>query len=82
MRVAQNAQSASRSRFFFIRSVCLHQRITDGDLQVVHVPDPENPADFLTKFVSGPKTDASAAYCMGSIESNGAKETSTPRERA
>lgn len=67
MRVAQNAQSAARSRFFLIRSVCLHQRITDGDLQVVHVPDPENPADFLTKFIGGQKTEASAAYCAGRI---------------
>lgn len=56
-----------RLRRNLIRSVCLHQRITDGDLQVVHVPDPENPADFLTKFVGGPKTDALAAYCAGCI---------------
>lgn len=64
-RVAQNAQSAQSSRFFLIRSTCLHQRITDGELTVLHVPDPQNPSDFLTKLVDETKTTASIAYASG-----------------
>ena len=64
-RVAKNANSAASSRFFLIRSTCLHQRITDGELTVLHVPDPENPSDFLTKFIDAKKTAASVAYAAG-----------------
>ena len=64
-RVAANAQAATASRFFLIRSTCLHQRITDGELSVFHIPDPENPSDFLTKFIGAAKTEASVAYASG-----------------
>ena len=60
-----NAQAATASRFFLIRSTCLHQRITDGELSVFHIPDPENPSDFLTKFIGAAKTEASVAYASG-----------------
>ena len=73
-KVSQNAQSATRSRYFLIRSACLHQRIADGEVCVVHVPDPENPSDYLTKFIGAEKTASSiatlldrqaAAFCKG-----------------
>ena len=64
-RVAQNASSAVNSRYFLIRSTCLHQRVTDGELTVLHVPDPENPSDFLTKFIDATKTNASVNYAAG-----------------
>ena len=64
-RVAQNASSAVNSRYFLIRSTCLHQRVTDGELTVLYVPDPENPSDFLTKFIDASKTNASVAYAAG-----------------
>jgi hypothetical protein len=64
-RVAQNANSAASSRFFLIRSTCLHQRITDGELTVLHVPDPQNPSDFLTKFIEAKKTKESVEYATG-----------------
>jgi hypothetical protein len=64
-RVALNAHAASSSRYYLIRSVCLHQRVADGDLTVVHTPDPENPSDYLTKFIPVDKTNASIRYSMG-----------------
>ena len=64
-KVSQNAQSATRSRYFLIRSACLHQRIADGEVSVVHVPDPENPSDYLTKFIGAEKTASSIAYSIG-----------------
>ena len=64
-RVALNAHAASSSRYYLIRSVCLHQRVADGDLTVVHTPDPENPSDYLTKFIPVDKTNASVRYSMG-----------------
>ena len=63
--MSQNAQSATRSRYFLIRSACLHQRIADGGVSVVHVPDPENPSDYLTKFIGAEKTASSIAYSIG-----------------
>ena len=49
-RVARNANSAVASRYFLIRSTCLHQRITDGELTVGHVVDPENRAVTRTQM--------------------------------
>ena len=64
-RVAQNAQSSNASRYYLIRSTCLHQRVEDGDVTVLYVPDPQNPSDFLTKFIGTAKTAASIAYASG-----------------
>ena len=63
--VSNEARASARSRFFLIRQHCLHQRVADGHLVVVHIPDAENPSDFLTKFVPEAKTAASVAYAMG-----------------
>ena len=64
-RVAQNAQSSSRSRYYLIRSACLHQRVADGEITVAHVRDEENPADFLTKTIPSAKTEDSICYALG-----------------
>ena len=64
-RVAQNAQSSARSRYYLIRSTCLHQRVADGSISVAHVPDAENPSDFLTKTIPSDKTEASIRYALG-----------------
>jgi hypothetical protein len=74
-RVARNANSAVASRHFLIRSTCLHQRITDAELTVGHVVDPENPSDFLTKFIDDKKTTASIAYAAGSAHPTLANES-------
>ena len=64
-KVCENAQASSKSRYFLIRSACLHQRVADGELHVVHIPDTENPSDFLTKFIPVAKTEASVKYVTG-----------------
>ena len=66
-RVCQNAQSAARSRYFLIRLACLHQRVSDGELCIVHIPDPQNPSDFLTKFIPTAKTNTSVQYASGQL---------------
>ena len=66
-KVCQNAQSAARSRYFLIRLACLHQRVSDGELNIVHIPDPQNPSDFLTKFIPTPKTNMSVQYASGQL---------------
>jgi hypothetical protein len=63
--VAQRAQSAARSRYFLVRQTCLMQRSREGAVTVLHIPDPENPSDFLTKFIKDAKTRASIAYAAG-----------------
>ena len=65
-RVSQQVKASSRSRYFLIRQACLHQRVADGEIQVAHVSDAQNPSDFLTKFIGKDKTEASIAYAMGS----------------
>ena len=64
-RVCQNAQSSSRSRYYLVRAVCLHERIASGEVAVVHVNDPSMPADFLTKAIPAAKTAASVKYASG-----------------
>ena len=38
------------------------QSVKCGDITLRHIPDPLNPADFLTKFVGGPKLKQSLAF--------------------
>ena len=64
-RVAQNAQSSAHSRYYLIRSMCLHQRVADGEISVAYVPDAENPSDFMTKSIPEAKTEASICYAIG-----------------
>ena len=59
-KVSQNAQSATRSRYFLIRSACLHQRIADGERTRAR---PREPVGLpLTKFIGAEKTASSIAY--------------------
>ena len=43
------------------------QRVKDGEITLVHVKDVENPSDFLTKWVSQLKYNASIAYVTGCL---------------
>ena len=61
-RVCNNAQSASRSRHFLIRYAAVQRYIAQGDVAVQHIPDAENPSDFLTKWVGKRKLQASLRY--------------------
>ena len=40
----------------------LLQRVQMGENDVRHIPDAENPADFLTKWLAGPKFIRSVKY--------------------
>ena len=51
---------------FLRRYGVLKQRIADGDVSVIHVPDEHMPADFLTKFIPASKVDASVNYLTNS----------------
>ena len=53
---------------FALAALCLRryltflQRLKRGEVEVGHVPDAENPSDFLTKFVPREKAAASIAF--------------------
>ena len=64
--VAANAASAQRSRHFLRRYFALRQRIAAGECRVVKIDDANMPADFLTKWLSGPKFRTSVAYATNS----------------
>jgi hypothetical protein len=54
--------SATRSRHFLRRYYLCVQRIKAGRAVIGHVPDTENPADFMTKWVNKAKIEASLSY--------------------
>ena len=57
--------SAARSRHFLRRYYTFLQRVKLGEVTLKHVPDEENPADFLTKpFKSAPSFFAMRAIIM------------------
>ena len=66
MQVSMRRGGSNRSRHLLRRYIVLQQRIREGECYVVHVPDPENPSDFLTKWVSAEKLRRSLAYVTGS----------------
>ena len=70
-RVAQNVDSAQRSRYFLVRYACLHQRIADGDFLCLFTHDPNNPSDFLTKTgINIEKVNDSIAYAIGACNAS------------
>lgn len=64
--IATQTGSPSRVRHALRRYLILQQRVRGGVVKMGHVPDPENPADFLTKFVSARKLEASLVYLTNS----------------
>ena len=61
LQVASRTGTSRRSKHLLRRYYVLMQRIADGEVRLVHVPDEENPSDFLTKWVSA----ASLRYATG-----------------
>ena len=43
-RVLTNQNASTKSRYFLIRQHCLHERISEGLIRAVYVPDPQNPS--------------------------------------
>ena len=62
--MAEEVKASAKSRYFLICQACLHQRVADGEITVVHVSDEQNPSDFLTKSVPHFKAELSARYAM------------------
>ena len=60
--IAAGIALPSRSRHCLRRYLTFLQRLRRGEVDVGHVPDVENPSDFLTKWVSREKTNASLEY--------------------
>ena len=60
--VASTWGTAKAARHFIRKYWTVMQRVKDGHVFIGHVTDAENPADMLTKFVSGKKYKASLAY--------------------
>ena len=54
--------TASRSRHFLRRYYAFLQRVKAGEVAIGHVPDSDNPADFLTKWLPAPKFNRSIEY--------------------
>eukprot|EP00966_Prymnesium_polylepis_P278054 6424880-Prymnesium_polylepis.1 len=77
MQVATGRGAASRSRHLLRRYYTLMQRIQSGRINVVHVPDAENPSDFVAKL------RASLAYVTGAVRRpKGAVERAIGKRRA
>ena len=47
--ISSNPVTEKRSKHIDIRFHYIRERITEGDIEVLHVPGTENPADILTK---------------------------------
>ena len=65
MLVARDSGSAARSRHFLRQYYTLRQLQARGTTDIQHVPDVENPSDFLTKWLKTEKRDASMDYATG-----------------
>ena len=60
--IASGRALPSRSRHCLRRYTSFLQRVRRGDVEIGHVPDPQNPSDYLTKWVSKEKTAMSVAF--------------------
>ena len=62
VRVANDPKSAGRLRHAMRRFAVLQERVKEGKVKVVFVPDAQNASDFMTKWVPASKLKASVAY--------------------
>ena len=66
--VSEGESSAGRVRHILLRWMNIRARIAQGMIMVRHVKTAENPADWLTKWVSTAALEASLAYVTNSAE--------------
>ena len=66
-RVARRRGTTVKVRHQLRRWQALTARIVRGLVKVVHVPDIQMPVNFLTKWVTGKKVDASVSYLTNGI---------------
>ena len=62
--VANRQGAAANLKHALRRWELLTARIDSGLLKLVHIPDPEMPADFLTKWVTAKKIQKSLDYLI------------------
>ena len=62
VRVSNDPKAAGRLRHALRRYAVLQERVKAGEVIVKHIPDPQNAADFLTKWVGIKKLKESVAY--------------------
>ena len=60
--IASGRSQPSRARHCIRRYTAFLQRVTAGDVEVGHVRDVDNPADFMTKMVPKEKIERSLDY--------------------
>ena len=60
--IASGQAIPARSRHCLRRYLTFLQRVHAGDVTIGHVADPENPADFMTKWVPAKKAETSIDY--------------------
>ena len=58
-KVGSGTGHPTRARHFLRRYYGLKQRVASGEVKLVHVPDAEMPADFLTKWIPRSKLQVS-----------------------
>ena len=63
-RVASGGANPTRSRHFLRRYWALHRRIAEGEVTIKYLPDTDQPADFLTKFLGSKKLVQSNDYAI------------------
>ena len=61
-KVGSGTGHPTRARHFLRRYYGLKQRVASGEVKLVHVPDAEMPADFLTKWIPRSKLQVSLRY--------------------
>ena len=66
LKVALRRGAAGRVKHILRRWNSIRQRARAGLVHLVHLPDPQMPTDFLTKWVSKAKVSESLAYLTGS----------------
>ena len=66
MLVANSAGSSVRSRHFLKKYTIMQEKMRCDEIECGHVKDPENPADFLTKWVNADKFKRSVVYTTNS----------------
>ena len=64
--IAAGIAIPSRSCHCLRRYLTFLQRLKRGEVEIGHVPDVENPSDFLTKWVSRDKSTVSLEYATNS----------------
>ena len=64
--VAMNTGNAKGSKHFLRRYRNIQRRIEEGEAAILKIDDENQPADFLTKWVSKAKLDASAEFAENS----------------